>query len=68
MLVTTIGIITIGTGMLGTTFGIEIMIIKKTEVFIERTRDNTYINFSFLNVNHVRNDLKFYELRASFRP
>ena len=47
--------------MLGTTFGIEIvMIIKKTSVFIERTRDNTYINFSFLNVNHARNDLKFY--------
>ena len=77
MLITTIGIITIGTGMLGTIFGIEIvMIIKKTSVFIENTRDNTYINFSFLNVinfsflnvNHARNDLKCYELRASFRP
>ena len=69
MLITTIGIITIGIGMLGTTFGIEIvMIIKKTSVFIERTRDNIYINFSFLNVNHARNDLKFNELRASFRP
>ena len=54
MLITTIGIITIGTGMLGTTFGIEIvMIIKKTSVFIERTRDYTYINISFLNVNHA---------------
>ena len=41
---------------------------KKTSVFIEMTRDNTYINFSFLNVNHAPNDLKFYELRASFRP
>ena len=67
MLITAIGIITIGTGMLGTIFGI---------VFIENTRDNTYINFSFLNVinfsflnvNHARNDLKCYELRASFRP
>ena len=28
MLVTTIGIITIGTGMLGTMFGIEIVMIK----------------------------------------
>ena len=38
MLITTIGIITIETGMLGTTFGIEIVIIiKKTSVFIERT-------------------------------
>ena len=46
MLITTIGIITIGTGMLGTTFGMEIvMIIKKTSVFIERTRNNTYIYF-----------------------
>ena len=63
MLITTIGIRTIGTGMLGTTFGIEIVvIIKKTLVFIERTRDNTYINFSFLNVYHARRDLKFYEL------
>ena len=48
MLITTIGIITIGTGTLGTTFGIEIvMIIKKTSVFIERTRDITYLNFHF---------------------
>ena len=69
MLITTIGIITVGTGMVGTTFGIEIvMIIKKTSVFIERTRDNNYIIFSFLYVNHARNDLKFYGLRASFRP
>ena len=69
MLITTIGIITIGTGMLDTTFGIEIvMIIKQTSVFIERTRDNNYIIFSFLNVNRSRNDLKFYEFRASFRP
>ena len=29
MLITTIGIITIGTGMLGTIFGIEIVMIKK---------------------------------------
>ena len=29
MLITTIGIITIGAGMLGTTFGIEIVMIKK---------------------------------------
>ena len=29
MLVTTIGIITTGTGMLGTIFGIEIVMIKK---------------------------------------
>ena len=53
MLITTIGIITIGTGLLGTIFGIEIVMIKKTSVFIERTRDNTYIFFSFLNVNHA---------------
>ena len=69
MLITTIGIITIGTGTLGTTFGIEIvMIIKKTTVFIERTRDNTYLNFSFLNFYHAQNDLKLFELRASFGP
>ena len=69
MLITTIGIITIGTGILGTTFGMEIvMIIKKTSVFIERTRDNSYINFSFLNVNHARNDFKYYEWQASFPP
>ena len=48
MLITTIGIITIGT-----TFGIEIVMIIKKSVFIERTRDNTYINFSFLKVNHA---------------
>ena len=54
MLITTIGIITIGTGMLSSTFGIEIvMIIKQISVSIERTRDNTYINISFLNVNHA---------------
>ena len=29
MLITTIGIITIGTGMLGTVYGIEIVMIKK---------------------------------------
>ena len=29
MLITTMGIITIGTGMLGTLFGIEIVMIKK---------------------------------------
>ena len=33
MLVTTIGIITIGTGMLGTIFGIEIVMIKKNFSF-----------------------------------
>ena len=33
MLITTIGIITIGTGMLGTIFGIEIVMIKKISVF-----------------------------------
>ena len=33
MLITTIGIITIGTGMLGTIFGIEIVMIKKTLQF-----------------------------------
>ena len=53
ILITTIGIITIETGLLGTIFGIEIVMIKKTSVFIERTRDNTYIFFSFLNVNHA---------------
>ena len=30
MLIATIGIITIGTGMLGTVFGIEIVMIKET--------------------------------------
>ena len=33
MLITTIGIITIGTGMLGTIFGIEIVMIKKNFSF-----------------------------------
>ena len=33
MLITTIGIITIGTGMLGTTFGIEFVMIKKNFSF-----------------------------------
>ena len=33
MLITTIGIITIGAGMLGTTFGIEIVMIKKNFSF-----------------------------------
>ena len=33
MLITTIGIITIGTGMLGTIFGIEIVMIKKNLEF-----------------------------------
>ena len=45
MLISTIGIITIGTGLLGTIFWIEIVMIKKSSVFIERTRDNTYIFF-----------------------
>ena len=53
MLITTIGIITIETGMMGTIFGIEIVIIKRTSVFIQRTRDNSYINSSFLNVEHA---------------
>ena len=53
MLITTISIITIGTGMLDTTFEIKIVMIKKNSVFIERTRDNTYINSLFLNVNHA---------------
>ena len=59
MLITIISIITKGTGMLGTTFGIELLELKRTSVFFERTRDNTYINFSFLNVNHALNDLNF---------
>ena len=33
MLITTIGILTIGTGMLGTIFGIEIVMIKKNFSF-----------------------------------
>ena len=33
MLITTIGILTIGTGMLGTIFGIEIVMIKKSFSF-----------------------------------
>ena len=33
MLITTIGILTIGTGMLGTIFGIEIVMIKKNFIF-----------------------------------
>ena len=33
MLITTIGIITIGTGMLGTIFGIEIVMIKNNFTF-----------------------------------
>ena len=49
MLITTIGIKTIGTGMLGTIFGIEIVTVES----IERTRDNTYIHSSFLNVNRA---------------
>ena len=53
MLITSIIIITIGTGMLRTIFGIEIVRIKRTSVFIARTRDSTYINLSFLNVNHA---------------
>ena len=53
MLITTIGIITIGTGMLGTIFGIEIVMIKRISVFIERTRDNIYIHSSILNFNNA---------------
>ena len=44
--------------MLGTIFVMEIVMIKKTLVFIERTGDNTYINSSLLNVNHAWNHLK----------
>ena len=43
MLITTIGIITIGTGESGTIFGIEIVMIKRTSIFLESTRDNTHI-------------------------
>ena len=43
MLITSISIITIGTGMLGTIFKIEIIRFKKTSVFIERSWDNAYI-------------------------
>ena len=53
MPITTIGIKTIGTGMLGTIFGIEIVMIKKKFSFYEKTRDYTYINSSFLNNNHA---------------
>ena len=62
MLVTTIGIITIGTGMLGTIFWIEIVMIKITSVFNQRIRDSTYINSSFLKVDHARNDLECYKV------
>ena len=51
-----------GTGMLGTIFGIKIVMIRETPVFIERIKNNTEINSSFLNVNHAGNDLKFYKL------
>ena len=53
MPITTIGIKTIGTGMLGTIFGIEIVMIKRKFSFYEKTRDYTYINSSFLNNNHA---------------
>ena len=54
MLITTICIIIIGTGMLGTIFGIEIVMIEKNLQFsLKRTRDNTYIHSSFLNFNHA---------------
>ena len=53
MWIATICIVTIGTGILGTIFGIEIVMIKNTSVFIERARDNTYINSSFLDVNQA---------------
>ena len=39
--------------MLGTIFGIETVMIKRTSAFIQRTRDNSYINSSFLNVDHA---------------
>ena len=68
MLITTIGIITIGAGMLGTTFGIEIVMIMKNCSFHWKDQGYTYINSSFLNANHAWNDLKFYKLWSSFRP
>ena len=46
-MITILGIITIGIGMLGSIFGIDIVMIKQKSVFFERTRDNTYIFFSF---------------------
>ena len=46
MLITTIGVITIGTGMLGTIFEIEIAMIKKNFRF--HWKDNIYIN-SFIS-------------------
>ena len=49
-------------GMLGTIFGIEIVMMKNTFSFHWKDRDNTYIKSSFLNVNHAWNDLKFYKL------
>ena len=46
--------------MLGTIFGIEIVMIeKKLQFSLKRTRDNTYIHSSFLNFNHAWNDLNF---------
>ena len=54
MLITSISVITIGTDMLGTIFGMEFLGLKRTSVFIVKTRNNTYINFSFLNVNHKK--------------
>ena len=49
MLITTIGIITIGTGMLGTIFGIAIVMVKKNpSVFIE-----SYKNVSVVNAYHA---------------
>ena len=66
MLVTTIGLITIGTCMWGTIFGLEIFMIKRTSACIESTRDKTYNYSSFLNVDHALNVLKIYKLRASF--
>ena len=53
MLITTIGIITIGTGMLGTTFGKEIVMIKKKVQFSLKGPEITPIkifHFSMLSM------------------
>ena len=50
---TTIRIISIGTAILVTIIGIEIVMFKKTSVFIQRTKENIYINTLFLKVEHA---------------
>ena len=54
--------------MLGTIFGIEIFMIRQNFSFIEWTRDSTYINSSFLNVNHAGNALKITNCELAFVP